>query len=98
MAEHIVSAFDADLGGLRSAIAIMGGIAEQMLTDATRALIQDDPELAQSVIATDKRLDDLQHQVEEQAILTIARRQPLAVDLREVVSAIRIAGDLERAG
>lgn len=98
MADHIVSAFDADLGGLRRGIALMGGIAEQMLTDATRALAKGDPELAQAVIATDRRLDDLQHEVEEQAILTIARRQPLAVDLREVVSAIRIAGDLERIG
>jgi phosphate transport system protein len=95
---HIVSAFDADLGGLRAAIATMGGIAEKMLTDAIAALTRDDGPLAQAVIDGDPRLDALQRDVEEQAVLTIARRQPLAVDLREIISAIRIAGDLERAG
>ena len=98
MPDHIVSSFDADLGGLRSSISEMGGIAEKMLTDATAALIRDDADLAQAVIATDRRLDALQRDVEERGILTIARRQPLAVDLREIISAIRIAGDLERAG
>jgi phosphate transport system protein len=98
MNEHIVSAFDADLGGLRSSIAEMGGIAEKMLADATTALVRDDAALAQNVIAADPRLDGLQHEVEERGILTIARRQPLAVDLREIISAIRIAGDLERTG
>ena len=98
MPDHIVSSFDADLGGLRSSISEMGGIAEKMLTDATAALIRDDADLAQAVIATDRRLDALQRDIEERGILTIARRQPLAVDLREIISAIRIAGDLERAG
>jgi len=98
MADHIVSSFDVDLGGLRHSMGEMGGIAEKMLTDATAALIRDDAELAQAVIATDQRLDALQREVEERGILIIARRQPLAVDLREIVSAIRIAGDLERVG
>jgi phosphate transport system protein len=98
MADHIVSSFDVDLGGLRHSIGEMGGIAEKMLTDATAALIRDDAELAQAVIAADQRLDALQREVEERGILIIARRQPLAVDLREIVSAIRIAGDLERVG
>jgi phosphate transport system protein len=98
MSGHIVSAFDADLGGLRRNIAEMGGIAEKMLTDTTAALVRDDQTLAQAVIAADRRLDELQRDIEERGILTIARRQPLAVDLREIVSALRIAGDLERAG
>jgi phosphate transport system protein len=98
MPKHIVAAFDADLSDLRSAIAEMGGIAEKMLADATTALVRDDGALAQNVIAADARLDVLQREVEERSILTLARRQPLAVDLREIVSAMRIAGDLERAG
>ena len=98
MSGHIVTAFDADLGGLRHSIAEMGGIAEKMLTDSTTALVRDDAALAQAVIAADPRLDALQRDVEERGILTIARRQPLAVDLREIISAIRVAGDLERAG
>ena len=98
MSDHIVAAFDADLGGLRRSIAEMGGIAEKMLTEATAALVRDDQNLAQAVIAADRRLDELQRDIEERGILVIARRQPLAVDLREIVSALRIAGDLERAG
>ncbi len=98
MATHIVSSFDTELNDLRSSIAEMGGIAEAMLADAMTALVRRDAPLAQSVIAVDTRLDALQRDVEERAILTIARRQPLAIDLREVVSAIRISGDLERVG
>ena len=98
MPDHIVAAFDADLGELRRGIAEMGGIAEKMLGDATSALVRDHAELARSVIAEDPRVDDLQRSIEERGILTIARRQPLAVDLREVIAALRIASDLERAG
>jgi phosphate transport system protein len=98
MPDHIVSAFDADLGDLRRSIAEMGGIAETMLSDATAALVRDDAALAHVVLAADPRLDDLQRSVEERGVLTIARRQPLAVDLREVIAALRIASDLERAG
>jgi phosphate transport system protein len=98
MSEHIVRSYDADLQGLRQRIAEMGGIAEKMLSDATSALVRDHAGLARSVIAEDPRLDDLQRLIEERGILTIARRQPLAVDLREVIAALRIASDLERAG
>src|SRR3712207_911157 len=98
MTDHIVSAFDADLRELRSAISEMGGMVEKMLADATAALLDDDGTLAQAVIESDSRIDSLQRQVEERAILTIARRQPMAVDLREIVSAIRISGDMERIG
>ncbi len=98
MAEHIVSSYDNDLQGLRRRITEMGGIAEKMLVDAIAALVRHDKALAQSVIASDSRLDVLQREVEESAILTIARRQPLAVDLRETISAIRVSGDVERIG
>jgi phosphate transport system protein len=98
MAEHIVSSYDNDLQGLRRRISEMGGIAEKMLVDAIGALVRHDLPLAQTAIASDSRLDVLQREVEESAILTIARRQPLAVDLRETISAIRISGDVERIG
>jgi phosphate transport system protein len=98
MPEHIVSSYDTDLQGLRQRIAEMGGIAEKMLVDSVFALARHDKPLAQTVIASDPRLDVLHREVEESAILTIARRQPLAVDLRETISAIRIAGDVERIG
>jgi phosphate transport system protein len=98
MAEHIVSSYDNDLQGLRQRISEMGGIAEKMLVDSIAALVRHDKGLAQTVIASDTRLDVLQRDVEENAILTIARRQPLAVDLRETISAIRVSGDVERIG
>ena len=98
MPEHIVRSFDADLENLTRQVSEMGGIAEKMFGDATAALIRGDVELAQSVIAADRRLDALQREVEEQAILMLVRRQPMAVDLRETVAAIRISGDLERIG
>src|ERR1700687_1438561 len=76
----------------------MGGIAEKMVIDAMDALANADTVLAHQVVATDPRLDALQREIEDMTVLTIARRQPVAVDLRELIGAIRIAGDLERVG
>ena len=98
MVDHTVRAYDKELQALERRIAEMGGIAEKMVVDAMDALANSNAALAQQVIATDPRLDSLQRDIEEQAILTIARRQPMAIDLREIVGAIRVAGDLERVG
>jgi len=96
--EHTMKAFDADLQDLARMVAEMGGFAEQQINDAVDALDRRDALLAQQVIASDARIDTLQREIEEKVILTIARRQPMAVDLREVVSALRVANDLERIG
>ncbi|MCJ2128300.1 phosphate signaling complex protein PhoU [Methylobacterium sp. E-045] len=98
MPNHIVSSYDTELENLRRSISEMGGIAEKMMTDSGNALVRRDVPLAQAVIGADKRLDALQHEIEERAILLIAKRQPLAIDLRETVSAIRVSNDLERIG
>jgi phosphate transport system protein len=98
MTEHIVRSYDADLQALRRLIAEMGGISERMLGDSTVALVRGDTVLAQKVVITDPRLDALQREIEEKAVFTIARRQPLANDLREIISAIRLASDIERVG
>ncbi|MBO0763519.1 MAG: phosphate signaling complex protein PhoU [Hyphomicrobiaceae bacterium] len=95
---HTVASFDTDLKVLDDMVADMGTRAGRALTEATRALMDRDIQLAQQVIASDRSLDLLQHELEEKAVATIARRQPMAVDLREIVSAMRIAGDLERVG
>ena len=76
----------------------MGGLAEKQIADATHALVERDAELAERVMAMDPAIDALQHEIEEKAILTIARRQPMAVDLREIVGAMRVCNDLERIG
>lgn len=98
MSEHIVKSYDRDLEALGRRLAEMGGVAEKMLAEAMLALASFDVDLAKRVVAADVRLDALQREVEEAAILTIARRQPLAVDLRECIAAIRISGDIERIG
>ena len=96
--QHTVRAYDKDLDLLERRIAEMGGLAEKMVIDAVDALSTGDSALAQQVVETDPRLDLLQREIEEQATLTIARRQPVANDLREIIGAIRVAGDLERVG
>ena len=98
MSDHIVKAYDQELEILGRKIAEMGGIAEKMLSDAMDALVGFDTRLAQTTVESDPRLDLLQRDIEEQAILTIARRQPMAVDLREIIATVRISGDLERIG
>ncbi|GJD61443.1 phosphate signaling complex protein PhoU [Methylobacterium frigidaeris] len=98
MSSHIVTSYDQELQNLRRSIAEMGGIAEKMVADSGQALLRRDAGLAQAVIAADQRLDGLQREIEEKAILLIARRQPMAIDLRETISAIRVSGDLERIG
>ena len=79
-------------------VAEMGGLAEKQVADAVDALARRDTTLAQRVTVADVQIDTLQHEIEEKAVLTIARRQPMAVDLREIVSALRISNDLERIG
>jgi phosphate transport system protein len=98
MMEHTIKAFDADLQELSRMIAEMGGLAERLIGDAVDALSRHDSTLAQSVIVLDGKVDSLQREIEEKAILTIARRQPMAVDLRDVVGALRVSNDLERIG
>ena len=98
MPDHIAKAFDVDLQELTRKVAEMGGLAEREVADSVQALARRDNELARKVIATDAMIDALQLEIEEKAILTIARRQPMAVDLREVVGALRVANDLERIG
>ena len=98
MVDHTMKAYDKELDTLERRIAEMGGIAEKMVIDAMDALSTADTVLAHRVVATDLRLDALQREIENLAVMTIARRQPVAVDLRELIGAIRIAGDLERVG
>ena len=98
MSEHTAKAFDADLQELARKVAEMGGLAEKEIADAIDALAKRDSALAQRVMALDLTTDRLQREVEEKAVLTIARRQPMAVDLREIVGALRVSNDLERIG
>ena len=96
--EHTAKAFDSDLQELTRLVAEMGGLAERMIVESVDALIRRDVALGKRVVAADIEIDNLQRVIEERAVLTIARRQPMAVDLREIVGAMRVATDLERIG
>jgi phosphate transport system protein len=98
MSEHTVKKFDEELTALKTKIAQMGGLAEEQLARAIDALTMHDVEAADEIIATDDKIDALELEIEERAILTIAKRQPMALDLREIMVSIRIASDLERIG
>jgi phosphate transport system protein len=98
MTDHISSAYDADLAALKDLISAMGGIAEEQLAKAIQALVTNDVRIADQVVHADERLDAMETEVEEKAVLTIAKRQPVAQDLRNIMVAIRVASDLERTG
>jgi phosphate transport system protein len=98
MTDHIVKAFTEQLEALTTSVAQMGGLAEAQLADAVEAIARRDTALAEAAIAGDPRIDQLQQQVEDRALKLLALRQPMAVDLRETLAAIKIASELERIG
>jgi phosphate transport system protein len=98
MREHTVTAFDEDLKAVDRLIHEMGDLAAAMVGSATRALLDLDNPLAHNVVSQDAVMDAMQRDLDERAITLIARRQPVAGDLRSVVGAIRMAADLERIG
>jgi phosphate transport system protein len=98
MPDHIAKAYDQDISALKTMLAEMGGLAEEQLDNAISALSKRDTVLADKVIQQDEKLDLLERQIEEKAILTIAKRQPMALDLREIIVSIRVSSDIERIG
>ncbi len=96
--EHIVTSYEDELINLNRAISEMGGMVEQAITDAANALLRLDHKAAQDVRAYDKQIDAMKNRITEMSVSIIARRQPIAVDLRMVVTAIQVANDLERTG
>ncbi len=98
MTAHTVSAFEEELKSLRQKVTHMGGLAEHQVMTAISAIARADPNQASLAVAGDPAIDAMQRAIEETAVHIIARRQPVAVDLREVMAALRIAGDLERIG
>jgi phosphate transport system protein len=95
---HIVSSFDEDFAGLNQTIARLGGLAEAQLNEVTDLLEARKLDGLRELIARDKELDALEEQLNEQAISLIARRAPMAQDLRRVLVAIKVASALERVG
>lgn len=95
---HTVSSYDEDLNRLRGLITRMAGLADTQLSDGVSALIKRNDDIARQVIAADKALDIMENEAEQAAIELIALRSPMADDLREIVSALKISSILERIG
>jgi len=98
MNTHTVKVFDDEIGRLRGLISQMGGLAEDAIANAMKALQRNDVALAREVRAADKQIDAIEAEVERLAVQIIALRAPMAIDLREVVAALKIAGVVERIG
>ncbi len=98
MASHIVKSYDAELSELDRMTAEMGGLAEALLRDAFYSLERLDPKLAEQAAASDRTIDEIEQRLQERAIHLIAKRQPMANDLRHVMTVLKVAGDLERIG
>jgi phosphate transport system protein len=96
--KHTTKVFDSDLQELARAIAEMGGLAERQIAEAIEALTTRDSGPARRIVAADATIDAMQRNIEKKAIETIARRQPVAGDLREIVGILRIANEIERIG
>ena len=96
--EHITRAYDEELRRLSNTVAEMGGLAESQLGTAIEAVMTRDTELAARVVEGDVKVDQLERELDNLAIRLLALRQPVARDLREIFSALKIASDLERIG
>jgi phosphate transport system protein len=98
MSRHIMEAFETELERLRSCVVKMGDLAASQISDALDAVAKGDEDLAARTIERDRELDELERRIAEDALTMLALRQPMAGDLRAIVSAIKIPADLERIG
>ena len=98
VADHTVKSFDEELKRLNQVISQMGGLVEAQIQAAVDALVKRDAEAAAKVVRDDARIDELEQQVSSLTLRLLALRQPMAVDLRQIVSALKISSDLERIG
>jgi phosphate transport system protein len=97
-AEHIVRSFEVELNRLRGMLSEMGGLVEEQVASACSSVIEQDTDTAARAVETDPRVDQMEYEIEQFAIRLLALRQPMAQDLRLIVAAFKISGDLERIG
>src|SRR6195952_987775 len=98
MTDHTVKSFTEQLETLATLVAQMGGLAEAQFAAAIEAIARRDSQAAESAVGGDARIDEIQQEIEDRALKLLALRQPMAVDLRETLAAIKTAAELERIG
>lgn len=98
LGKHISQQFNTELEDVRNRVLTMGGLVEQQLTDAIKAVIERDKELSEAVIHNDYLVNEMEVSIDEECTQIIARRQPTASDLRLVMAVIKTITDLERIG
>ena len=96
--DHISHKFNDELMELKTEFLKMGGMVEAQVENAIQALVDGDGHMADEIRANDKKVDKMEVEIDEEATLIIARRQPTARDLRLVISVIKMVADLERVG
>ncbi len=96
--DHLVKSFDSELTRLRTMITDMGGIVETQLMLATQAILHRDAAAAMRAVEEDPKVDALEREIEQFVIRMLALRQPMAGDLRQIVAALKMTGDMERIG
>jgi len=95
---HTMHRFDVELDSIRSKLLAMGGSVEEQLSNAVTSLVEGDTALAEAVVANDYRINRFDVEIDETCTAILARRQPTAIDLRLVLTVIKITADLERIG
>jgi phosphate transport system protein len=96
--EHLVKSYDLELKRLRNLLTEMGGIVESQVAAAAEAIMTLDPAAAMRVVEEDPKVDAMEREAEQFLIRLLALRQPVAGDLRQIVAALKITGELERIG
>ena len=95
---HTIKGFDEDLMGLHAMVMEMGGLVEEQLSRVIHALDEEDPVAAREVIDRDRLINDMDTRIDEELVSIIARRQPVANDLRNIMAMNKTVTDLERIG
>ena len=98
MSEHIVKSYETELNRLRRLMTEMGGLVESQVEMATQAVLNKDAAAAAHAMETDPKVDAMEREAEQFVIRMLALRQPMAQDLRQIVSSLKMTGDLERIG
>ena len=96
--KHILGTFDEALTALRKDLLMMAGLAERSLDRALKGLLQRDDDLCANAIADDEEIDQLEKQIDKDGFEILLRFQPVASDLRRVISAIKLSPNIERVG